>query len=46
MSRLSGLRLIEGSEGWRRAIPRLAVKEARAPAALLFELLERFDHQR
>lgn len=42
---LSRRGIVKGSEGWRLAIPRLAEKEARAPAQLLFELLELFDRE-
>lgn len=38
--------IVEGSEGWRLAIPRLAEKRRLPPATLLFELLERFEAQR
>jgi len=43
---LTDIGLIEGSEGWRLAIPRRAAQDARPPAALFFELLERFDRER
>ncbi len=43
---LSKRKIVEGSEGWRLAIPRLAELEGRPPAEVLFDLLVQFEQQR